>query len=108
MHQKLGLKFPGGYDALGIGITLYHDNIVIHGKSKIGKNCKLHGCNCIGNNGKDDKCPIIGDNVDIGFGAVIIGDVYISNGCKIGAGAVVTKSCYKENSTIIGIPGRTN
>ena len=66
----------------------------------------LHGDNCIGNNGKDDGCPVIGNNVDIGVGAKIIGNVYIADDCKIGAGAIVVKSCKEKGKTLIGCPAK--
>ena len=46
----------------------------------------------------------IGDDVDIGFGAVIIGGVKIPNNCKIGANAVVITSFYEEGLTLVGNP----
>ena len=44
--------------------------------------------------------------MDIGTGAKILGAIRIANGVKIGAGAVVVKSCLIENATIVGIPGK--
>jgi len=49
---------------------------------------------------------IIGDNVWIGANAVILPEVTIANGCIIGAGAVVTKSCKEENCIIAGNPAK--
>lgn len=102
---KLGLEmWENSFDE---GLMIYHSgNIVVNGNARIGKNCKLHGDNCIGNNGKDERCPHIGDNVDIGVGAKIIGDIYIANDIKIGAGAIVTKSFYEEGITICGVPAK--
>lgn len=51
---------------------------------------------------KTAPAPVLGDNVELGFGATVIGDVYIADGCKIGA--VVTKSCYEPYSTLVGFP----
>lgn len=93
-------------NSCGENLLIYHPNIIINGHSKLGKNCILHGNNCIGNNGKSPKCPRIGNNVDIGYGAIIIGDVEIVDDVKIGAGAVVTKSVYTQGATIVGVPGR--
>lgn len=39
-----------------------------------------------------DAAPKIGDDVQIGVGAIIIGNVVIGNRVKIGAGCVVTDS----------------
>ena len=47
-----------------------------------------------------------GDRVDIGVGAKIIGDITIADDVKIGAGAVVTKSCLKQGATLVGIPAK--
>lgn len=102
---KLGITIcPNVFDK---GLLIWHyGNIVVNGGAQIGKNCILHGDNCIGNNGDTNLSPRIGDNVDIGVGAKIIGDVYIANRCKIGAGAVVVHSCYTEGATLVGIPAK--
>ena len=72
---------------IGKNIRICHDNVVVFGE--IGENCVFHG-----------------NNVDIGFGAMIIGDVKIADNCVIGAGAVVTKSCEKEGSVLVGVPAK--
>lgn len=106
--NKLGLNIGIEVDPniLDESTVIYHQNIVINSYAKIGKNVQFHGNNCIGNNGKTLDAPIIGDNVDIGFGAVIIGGVNIPNNCKIGANAVVVTSFYEEGLTIVGNPAR--
>jgi len=102
---KLGFTIPAG--VFSEGLHIYHyGNIVVNGYSKIGRNCKLHGDNCIGNNGITSDAPIIGDNVDIGFGAIVIGKVKIANNVKIGGGCVVVKDILEEGSTYVGIPAR--
>ena len=89
------------------GLTLYHHGgVIVNPAAKIGKNCKLHGNNCIGNNGVTNRCPKIGNNVDIGFGAVIIGDIEIADDIKIGANAVVNKSFLEPGITIAGVPAK--
>lgn len=100
----IGLHIPNG--TTGEGLTICHYNIVINDNARIGNNCKFHGNNCVGNNGIDKKAPIIGDNVDIGFGAIVIGDIEIADGCKISAGAVVNKSCLIPNSILAGVPAK--
>ncbi len=100
--NKLGIDIRE--NSVDEGLMIYHNNIIINGHARIGKNCKLHGNNCIGNDGKSNKTPIIGDNVDIGFGAIIIGDVKIANNVSIAAGAVVIKSILEEGSTYAGVP----
>lgn len=102
----IGILIPP--NTVSKGFVIWHPGIVINANARIGENCIFHGNNCIGNDGSapDSPAPVIGDNVEIGFGASIIGDVYVANGCKIGAGAVVTKSCFIQGSTLVGIPAR--
>lgn len=73
---------------------------VIHGKTKIGKNCKIYQNVTIGGRGKHGT-PIIKDNVFIGAGAIILGNVTIENDAKIGAGAIVLTD-VKSGTTVIG------
>lgn len=94
------------YSQMGNNIKIYHSNVVINTNSVIGNNVKFHGNNCIGNNGIDDKAPIIGNNVDIGFGACIIGDVEIADNIIIGANSIVTKSFKDSNVVIAGNPAK--
>ena len=99
---RLGITIP--INCFDRGLQIFHyGNIVVNGFARIGKNCKLHGGNCIGNNGKNDDAPIIGDNVDIGFGAYVIGNVSIGNNCVIGANSFVNKS-FENGSLIVGTP----
>ena len=103
LGNKLGFYIRP--NVLGKGATLFHHgNIIIHGNVKIGDNCKLHGNNCIGNNGINNETPVIGNNVDIGYGASILGKLTITDNVKIGAGAVVIKSCDHAGATLVGIP----
>ena len=108
-EEKIRLEtgFYIGATVFEPGITIYHHGtIIINGNAAIGQGCCLHGNNCIGNDGKSGGAPVIGKNVDIGFGAVIIGDIQIADNCKIGAGAVVVHSCLEEGSTLVGVPAR--
>lgn len=107
LGAKLGFLIYEG--SCGKGLKIWHyGNVIIIGFSKIGENCTLYGQNCIGNKGNADAsaAPVIGNNVDIGVGASIIGDIFIADDVKIGAGAVVTKSCYKKGATLVGIPAQ--
>ena len=89
------------------GITIWHHGtVIINGAAHIGSGTVFHGDNCVGTNGKDNKAPTIGKNVDIGFGASVIGDIVIADNCKIGAGAVVVHSCEIPGATLVGIPAR--
>ncbi len=94
----------GGQCRIGEGLDIWHSGVVINGD--VGKDCVFHGNNIIGNKGigKEDEYPVLGDRVDVGAGAVIIGKAVIADDCRIGAGAVVTKSFTEPGSIIAGVP----
>ena len=102
--EKVGVELTP--NMIGKNIRLCHDNIVLFGK--VGDNCTFHGNNVVGNKrtGASNEIPRIGSNVDVGFGAIIIGNIEIADNCVIGAGAVVTKSFTKPGSVIVGVPAR--
>ena len=93
-------------NTIGKNIRICHDNVVIFGK--VGENCVFHGNNVVGNKrtGASNEIPKLGNNVDVGFGAMIIGNVEIADNCVIGAGAVVTKSFTKPGSVLVGVPAK--
>lgn len=104
---KLGISIP--VNTFGKGLIIYHSqSIIVHKDVRCGEYCKLHGMNCIGNNGVDevDNTPIIGNNLDLGVGAVIIGNVRLGDNIKVAANAVVSRSCLIDGSILIGIPAR--
>ena len=91
---------------IGKNCNIWHSGVVINGN--LGDNCTLHGNNIIGNKGKgkENHFPVLGSNVDIGAGAVLIGEIKVADNSVIGAGAVVTKSFLQSGSTIVGVPGK--
>ena len=105
LGNKLGFKIPK--NCFGPGLTIYHHgNIIINEAARIGENCRLHGNNCIGNKGNIDLAPVIGDNLDLGFGACVIGGVIMGDNLTVGANAVVVKSFTNGNTTLTGVPAR--
>ena len=105
LGAKLGVIAYAG--CCGKGLHIWHyGSVIISGDAKIGEDCTFHGQACIGNNGSSEAAPVIGNHVDIGVGARILGDIYIADHVKIGANAVVTKSCYEEGATLVGIPAQ--
>jgi len=105
LGNQLGFKIPK--NCFGPGLTIYHHgNIIINEVARIGENCQLHGNNCIGNKGKVDQVPIIGDNLDLGFGACVIGGVTLGDDIVVGANAVVVKSCLDNFVTLVGVPAK--
>ena len=107
-HNLLAQKTHINIQAqFGKNLKIYHENIIINQYAKIGDNVTLHGNNCIGNNGTDiKKCPVIGNNVDIGYGATIIGNITIADNIIIGANSLVNKSFTEQGITIAGNPAK--
>lgn len=103
LGNKLGFRIPR--NCFGPGLSIYHHGcIIVNESARIGANCRLHGNNCIGNTGTIDINPQIGDDLDLGFGAVIIGNVKLGNGVKVGANATVVRSFPEDNVTLVGTP----
>lgn len=55
---------------------------------------------------KKKRHPTICDNAVIGAGAIVLGDIEIGRGARIGAGSVVVKP-VPDGTTVVGVPGRT-
>jgi serine O-acetyltransferase len=92
-------------EKLGKNVRFWHLGIVINCHSTIGDGCIFHGNNCIGNKGHSlTDVPKVGNNVDIGFGACIIGNVQIADNIVIGANSVVNRSFTEPNIVIGGVP----
>lgn len=76
--------------------------IVVTHNAVIGNNVTIYHQVTIGQ-GKDGA-PKIGDDVQIGAGAIIIGNVIIGNRVKIGAGCVVTENIPDDATVVSGKP----
>lgn len=105
LGRKLGIEiYPNCFEK---GLSIWHaGGIVVNPSVRVGENCILHGGNCIGNKGMLDVVPKIGKNVEIGYGATVIGDVFIADNTVIGSNAVVTKSVTESGKTVVGIPAK--
>lgn len=79
--EKVDIELTPGM--IGRNIRICHDNVVIFGK--VGEGCIFHGNNVVGNKrtGASTEIPKLGNRVDVGFGAMIIGDVEIADDCVI-------------------------
>lgn len=104
LGAKLGIEISP--NCFGKGLQLWHGNIVVNPAVRAGENCVLHGGNCIGNNGFSRDTPRLGDHVDIGYGAVLIGDIQIGDYTIIGANALVNRSFVEPGNKIAGVPAR--
>lgn len=91
---------------VGAGLTIHHGvGLTVNDHTKIGSMVKLRNGVTIGNRLSQFDCPVIEDGVDVGANAVIIGSITIGENSRIGAGAVVLRSC-PANSVLVGNPAR--
>lgn len=97
---------PGA--TIGKGLFIDHGmGVVIGETTEVGDNVTLYQGVTLGGTGNEHgkRHPTIGNNVTIGAGAKVLGNIYIADGTKVGANAVVLRSS-SENSTVVGIPAR--
>ena len=88
----------------GPGLMITHGNVVIDGRTKIGRRCQINPWVTIGlSNSKklgfSIDGPTIGDYVHIGTGAKLLGPITIGDYARIGANAVVVHD-VPANSTV--------
>ncbi len=81
--------------------------VVIGETTEIGNDVTMYQNVTLGGTSMEKKKrhPTIGNNVVIGAGAKILGNVWIGDGAKIGAGSVVVKD-VPANTMVVGIPAR--
>ena len=101
--RKTGIEIHPGAK---IGKNLFIDHgtgIVIGETSIIGDNVTIFHGVTLGGTGKEKgkRHPTIGNNVLLGCSSTILGNIYIGDNAKVGAGAVVTKN-VRENTTVLG------
>ena len=80
---------------IGKRFFIDHGNGVVIGETaEIGIDVTVYQGVTLGGTGKErgKRHPTIGNNVVIGAGAIVLGNIRVSDGARIGAGAVVTKS----------------
>jgi serine O-acetyltransferase len=95
---------------VGPGLMITHGNVVIDGRTRIGRHCQINPWVTIGLSnsrryGFSADGPTIGDEVHIGTGAKILGPVTVGDHARIGANAVVVDD-VPANSTVVGAPAR--
>ncbi len=77
---------------IGRNVRIFHGfGLVIHPNAVLGDNVVLrHGVTIGALEGDANaKAPLLGDSVDVGAGALILGDISIGSFARIGAGAIV-------------------
>lgn len=107
VRNVYGIEIP--YSAsVGRRVVFEHQGgIVIHGASIIGDDCIIRQGVTLGNRHLDapDSAPTLGRNVNVGAGAVILGDVSVGDDSMVGANAVVLNDVESE-ATVVGIPAK--
>lgn len=92
---------------VGRRVKLEHFGGMILGAREIGNDVILRQNTTFGIRAVDDlnAKPTIGNNVDIGAGAVIVGNVKIGDNCIIGANSLIFTD-VAENSIMMGVPAK--
>ena len=93
---------------IGKGFFIDHGAGVVIGETTvIGDNVTLYQGVTLGGTGKEHgkRHPTLGNNVVIGAEAIILGNIIIGDGSRVGAGALVTKSVCPD-CTVVGNPAR--
>lgn len=97
---------PGA--TIGEGLFIDHGmGVVIGETSEIGDNVTLYQGVTLGGTSlqRAKRHPTLGNSVVVGVGAQLIGNIYIGENAKVGAGSVVITS-VPANATVVGVPGR--
>ena len=93
---------------IGRGVFIDHGMGVVIGETAIvGDYALIYQGVTLGGTGKESgkRHPTLGENVVVGAGAKVLGNIYIGNDVRIGAGSVVLRDVPSE-CTVVGIPGR--
>ncbi len=85
----------------------HHGAIVIHRRATIGPDCTIRQGVTIGSaaNTRSERPPVIGASVNIGAGAMVLGEVTIGDNVRIGPNVVVLRS-VPAGATVFAAPAR--
>lgn len=105
LSQLLFACHIGCYAEIGEGCLFQHNGLgcVISEKAVIGKNVEFYQHVTVG--ALRGGVPVIEDDVTIGANAVLLGDIVVHKGAKIGAGAVVLCD-VPQGATAVGVPAK--
>lgn len=105
LQNKYALHIP--LNCCGRGLKIMHlGPILMNGGVTVGKDVSIHMNVALVAGGGYDGAPGIGNGCVIGYGACVVGKVWLANNIAVGAGAVVTKSFMEENVAIAGVPAK--
>ena len=90
---------------VGRRFTIEHfGGIIVSGDAVFGDDCVIRNNVTVGLRRTNERgAPVFGDRVDIGAGAVILGNIHIGDDVSIGANAVVLTD-VPANSIAVGVP----
>ncbi len=92
--------------SVGPGLTIHHGfGLVVNDGAVIGNHVTLRNGVSIGHARRGGGSPRIGDHVDIGAGAIVIGEIVVGHDAIIGAGAVVVRD-VPVGAVVAGNPAR--
>lgn len=91
---------------IGGGLRIWHfGQIFLNAETVIGQDVTIRQNVTIGSKDDSGRSPVIGDNVEIGAGAMLIGDISVGNNSKIGAMSLINKD-VPPGAIAYGIPMR--
>lgn len=100
-----GCDIPVNTFALN-GVELPHPTgVVIHPDSFVGPGCKVFQGVTIGMSDPTSGVPKICRDVEVGAGAMVLGDVIVGEGARVGANAVVLDD-VPPRAVVVGAPAR--
>jgi serine acetyltransferase len=103
----LGVELPPSVVA-GPGLRIWHGTgLVVHANVRLGADVTLRHNTTLGAKGEahDAPAPVLGDRVDVGAGAIVLGDLTVGDDAVVGAGAVVVDD-VPAGATVVGNPAR--
>lgn len=107
IRNGYGIELP--YTAvIGRRLRIEHQGgIVVHGFARLGDDCTIRQGVTIGNKSKTQPflAPVLGNGVDVGAGALLLGDLVLGDNSRVGGNAVVVKD-VPPGVTVVGIPAR--
>jgi serine O-acetyltransferase len=105
VRNHYGIELPYSV-RVGRRVVIEHQSgIVIHGASVIGDECVIRQNCTLGVRRTDQrsKAPVLGRGVDLGAGAVLLGDITVGDFAIIGANAVVLCD-VPAGAIAVGVP----
>ncbi len=93
---------------IGRGVFIDHGMGVVIGETAVvGDGCILYKGVVLGGTRNEPvrRHPQLGERVVVGTNAVVLGDVRVGDGARIGSGSVVVRD-VPEGATVVGVPGR--